>query len=191
MPVVCINRPNRTTPRVFKERDVGRIVAYARNDGANDAVLIAHIMEGFGRRQLFCVIFAILDLFNTGLFIGAILTILSGILSIITGIKFLLKGRTKFMTSAIKVLLFLLPKSWGTALASWLLWLGAAEVLVGALIAFISAIANNIALFNIAKTTCEAQVQPYAVPVNPLDVGDLEDKLENLVRELDKLGVLT
>jgi len=182
MPSVCINRPNRKKPRVYSERDVGRIVAYARQDGANDAVLIAQILAGFGQKEIGCAVFRVLDILNTAFFLGAIVGILKGILTLVKGIKIIAVGKKSKIATTI--LEFIIPDKFKEELALLLLFAGSVEVLFSSLIIFITAIANNVAIYLLAKGVCETYVADFNIPVEKLDLGDAKDILELTFEEI-------
>lgn len=187
MTIVCINRPNRSKPRFYTERDVGRIIAYARQDGANDAKLIAQILGAFGQKELGCAIFRILDVLNTAIFLGAILGILKGVLTLLKGIKIIATGKkSRIVTS---VLEFVIPKKFIDELAVLLLFIGATETAFSALIIFITGIANNVAIYLLAKGVCDTFVEEFTVPIEKLDLGDVSDVLELSFSELFDLIV--
>jgi len=171
---VC--RPNRTRIRVFTARDVGRIVAYARNDGAVDAEVIANILNAFGQKELGCAVFKILDILNTSVFLVAILGILKGLLTIFKAVKLIALGKkSRIVTS---VLEFVIPNRFKDELAILLLYIGSIELLFSSLTVFITAITNNVAVYLLAKGVCDTEVMPLSVDVESLDLGDLRDTLD-------------
>jgi len=157
---------------VYTARDVGRIVAYARNDGASDTLLWANILQAFGLRTLQCTAFKIFDVLNTAVFLTAILTILKGLISLIKFIKIIGFGKKSKLTLSVIELLW--PKAWSKSLAAFLFWTGSAEVVVGGTIVFVTAIANNVALYLLMKDICGAEVAPLSVDVQTLDTGNLQ-----------------
>ena len=182
MPLKCYDKPNRKHPRVFSARDVGRITAYARQDGANDAELIANILAAFGQKDIGCAVFRILDVLNTAIFLGAIVTILKGVVTFFKGLKIFLTGKkTKIATS---ILEFIVPERFKHELAAFLLFIGSVETLFGTLIIFLTSIANNVAIYLLAKGVCDTFVQDYPIEVERLDLGDLKDILDTTWTEL-------
>lgn len=55
MPIVCVNRPNRTKARVFTAKDVRRIAKYAVDDGADAAEIFAGVGVSLGLGYLLCI----------------------------------------------------------------------------------------------------------------------------------------
>jgi hypothetical protein len=55
VPIVCINRPNRSKARVFTARDVGRIARYAQEDGAIDVEILARVLVNLNYHEEFCL----------------------------------------------------------------------------------------------------------------------------------------
>lgn len=47
MPIVCVNRPNRSRPRRFRQSDVVRIFGYAVDSGEDARIMIRAIIERF------------------------------------------------------------------------------------------------------------------------------------------------
>lgn len=174
---VCYNRPDRKRPRVYTEKDVGRILAYARNDGASDVLLIAYIMQSFGLRKVQCVIFKVLDVLNTAFFLGALIGMLKGVIYIIKGLRMLTTGRRGIATA---VLDMVVPKKYLKQLGAFYLWTGSVEAVFSATIIFLTAIANNVALYLLMKGVCDAEVAPLRVPVQNIDVGDLGDRMDEI-----------
>lgn len=54
MPIVCVNRPNRTRRRVFTARDLERISRYAKNEGESSENILASIAVGTDNVVLLC-----------------------------------------------------------------------------------------------------------------------------------------
>ena len=175
----------RKTPRVYSERDVGRIVAYARNDGADDIKLIAYILQSFGLRSIQCLGFKILDILNTAVFLTAILAVLKGILSVSKGLKILALGKKSRLT--LNIIEQLLPARFNKSLAAFLLWTGSVELAAGTLIIFFTSIANNVALYLLMKGACEAEIMPLKVEVESLDVKTLFEDINDAVTVLETI----
>lgn len=177
--------PKRKRPRVYTEKDVGRIVAYARNDGASDVLLWAYILQSFGLRNLQCLGFKILDILNTAVFLTAILAVLKGILSVAKGLKILALGKKSRLT--LNIIEQLLPERFNRSLAAFLLWTGSVELAAGTLIIFFTSIANNVALYLLMKGVCEAEVSPLKVEVTPIDTRTLLADIEDAVTVLESI----
>lgn len=174
---VCFIRPARKQPRVYSERDVGRIVAYARNDGANDTLLIAYILQSFGLRTLQCTLFKILDVLNTGFFLGAIITTLNGIITLLKGLKLL---RTAKRATIPGLLELFVPKKWLGGLGVFYLYIGALSAIAGAGVVFFTALANNVALYLLMQGVCDAEPALLKVPVKRIDIGDFTARLDEV-----------
>lgn len=181
----CYNKPNRKQPRVFTARDAGRVVAYARNDGANDAELMANIAQAFGQREMLCLLFQILDILNTAAFLAGLLGILKGMQSLMKAIKILATGKVSRLT--LSFIELVMPARFAVSLATFLLYIGSAEIIAGGLIVFVTGISNNLSLYLLMKHSCELEIKPLNVQVDDLDVGLLADTVEhvkNVVKEL-------
>jgi len=177
--------PKRKKARVYSEKDVGRILAYARNDGADDIKLVAYILQSFGLRNIQCLGFKILDILNTAVFLTAILAVLKGILSISKGLKLLALGKKSRLT--ISIIEHLLPARYNKSLAAFLLWTGSVELAAGTLIIFFTSIANNAALYLLMKGVCEESVDPLSVDVEGLDVSTLFEDISDAVTVLETI----
>ena len=186
MPIVCVNRPNRSRKRVFTERDVGRIIAYAREDGADDILLVANILQGLGLRRLVCVLFELLNVLSRSLFLGALLSGISNALVVIKALKILATGRRSTIPGILELVV---PKRWLGGLGVFLLGIGTVGVFLSASLAFISALAQNIQLFLLARGACRLELPPPPVTVGPIRVGSLIDDLEALVKALQSEGM--
>lgn len=182
---VCFIRPRRKRPRVYTAKDVGRIVAYARNDGAPDILLTAYILQAFGLRKMQCLLFKVLDILNTAIFLTAILTVLKGLVSLVKGFKILALGKKSRLT--LNIIEQLLPNRFNKSLAAFLLWTGSIELAAGTLIIFITAIANNVALYLLMKGVCEAEIQELNVELKPIDNTSLYDDINDAITVLQQL----
>ena len=186
MPIVCVNRPNRQERRPFTARDAGRIVAYAKHDGATDEDLILHLAEGLGIKPVLCAILRVLDVLNTGFFIVAILGALRAVLTILKGLKFFAGagGRSIVITG---ILEYVIPRRFWIRMGGFLIYLGLAELVVNAAIAFATAIANNVSLYNLIKYGCERNTPGYSPSREPVNFGTLVPDLNALADALRKI----
>jgi len=179
---VCFYRPARKKPRVYTERDVGRIVAYARNDGAHDALLIAYILQSFGLRSLQCLLFRVLDILNTAVFLSAILLLLKGMAGLLKVMKIVTLGKKSRVTLSLIEQFW--PTKWTKSLAAFLLWTSSAELAIGTSIIFITAISNNVALYLLMKGVCDAEVAPLSVEIETIDTHGLFEDIGDAVTVL-------
>lgn len=184
---VCFIRPSRKAKRVYSERDVGRIVAYARNDGAHDALLIAYILQSFGLRKMQCLIFKVLDILNTAIFLSAILLLLKGFAGMVKLIKILTFGKKSRVTLSLIEQVW--PSKYIKSLAAFIAWTSAAELAVGTVTIFITAISNNVALYLLMKDVCGAEVAPLRVEVQTLDTAGLYDDISDGIKVLESIIV--
>lgn len=175
--------PKRKRARLYSEKDVGRIVAYARNDGADDIKLIAYILQSFGLRNIQCLGFKILDILNTAVFLTAILAVLKGLLSISKAAKILALGKKSRIT--LSIIEQLLPARFNKSLAAFLLWTGSVELAAGTLMIFFTSIANNVALYLLMKGVCEEQLDPLKVDIQSLDVKSLFEDISDAITVLE------
>lgn len=174
MPIVCIDRPNRTKKRVYTERDVGRIIRYARQDGADDALILAYVAQAFELRELPCLMFRILDTLNQVFFLEAILGALTGMLTMLKALKILRTGRRSTIPGFLELIL---PKKWLGSLGKFLLAIGAAQVIVGVALGFVSSIANNVSLLVLMGRICGAETFTQGPSVEKLEIGGLQEQL--------------
>jgi len=177
--------PKRSKPRVYSAKDVGRIVAYARNDGAPDILLMAYILQSFGLRNIQCLLFKVLDILNTAFFLSAILLMLKGMSSILKAVKILTLGKKSRLT--ISVLEQLWPTKFTKSLAAFLLWTGSAELAIGTTITFLTAVSNNVALYLLMKGVCEAEIDPLNVGLEPVDTSTLYEDINDAVTVLQQI----
>lgn len=180
----CTRVPNRSSPRVFNERDCGRIISHAREDGANDTLLVAYILQAFGLREIFCFLFSILDILNKSLFLSALITILQGLINLLKVAKIAVTGRTSFLKSAVE---FLIPKRFLGQWAKLLLFIGASQIVVGGMLVFITSLANNIDLTSFMKSVCNAPTRPFVIPVSDLPLGTLFKSFVDLKIQMEEI----
>jgi hypothetical protein len=127
-------------------------------------------------------LFRILDVLNTAFFLGAIIGILKGVISILKGLKIIVTGKkARLLGSLVEILI---PDRFKNQLAAFLLWTGGAELALSSLVIFITAIANNVAIYLLAKGVCDTEVNPYGVEVSALDIGDIPDVLDMTWQQL-------
>jgi hypothetical protein len=162
-------------------------LTYARRDGAPDALIIAYILEGFGVKVLSCFVFKVLDVLNSAFFLGAIVTLLKGLLSLIKGLKLLVTGTKSVIP--ISILEVLVPKRYVLPLGAFLVWVGSLEIVISGFIIFLTGIANNTALYLIAKGVCESDTAVYTTFKPPLSVGALAGSLDALREVLAEPGL--
>lgn len=184
MPLVCYNKPNRTYRRTFTARDVGRITAYARDTGASDVEILAQIAKAFGLKDIACLIYQILDILNTGVFLGAIIGILKGIQYLVKGVKLLGVPARSLLTSALTLIL---PKAWIVGLGAFFLVIGAVEIMISIALVGLTSIANGASVYLIMKGICNTSTPDFNVSNRDLEVGSLKKDLNNIIKSIKKL----
>jgi len=132
-----------------------------------------------------CLLFKVLDILNTAIFLTAILTVLKGLVSLVKGFKILALGKKSRLT--LNIIEQLLPNRFNKSLAAFLLWTGSIELAAGTLIIFITAIANNVALYLLMKGVCEAEIQELNVELKPIDNTSLYDDINDAITVLQQL----
>lgn len=187
MPLKCYYKPERKRKRTYTARDVGRIVWYAREDGVEEGLLIAYILLGFGARQVMCTFWAILDLLNVQFFVGAILGILNGLLTLMTGLKYLTARYRSIPTTVGRFLLLLLPEKYRSSVALVLVYIGAIEILLSTAVAYLTAIINNVTMLNLVRQACTADTKRFNFEVDPIDLGDLPSQTVRVLQDLEVL----
>lgn len=182
MPIVCIERPNRTTVRRFTERDAGRIVNEIRRNGGNDSLLLAYLLQAYGLRSLFCVMLRTVDILNGAVFVGAMLSLLSGLITFLKGLKILLTGGRGNIISGI--IQFLVPKKYLGQLGIFLTSLGALQALAASGVAFFSALTNSVVLFQMVKGACDVPITSFKSESAGFDLEELDAALSELQRDI-------
>jgi hypothetical protein len=162
------------------------VVAYARFSKDSDPLIFAYVMQAFGVRGLSCAILKFLDLLNNAIFLTALLGLMKAILTIIKGLKFVLKIQpSRFLTVA--VIEHLIPKKWYVSYGSFLLWTGSIEAIISAGLIFVSAIANNVTLYALVKASCETEIEPFPVEPAPMELGNLLADLTTFLSSFDDI----
>lgn len=110
MPIVCIDRPNRTKVRTFSAKDVGRIACKAVEAGESPAEIVKQLEECLGKQL--CdrerIRQELLDYLNSFEAFFDVLSILAGV---VIGILVpMLKWGTKILKLGLNRVLKLLPK---------------------------------------------------------------------------------
>ena len=95
MPIVCINRPNRSERRVFRCSDVRRISRYAVASGESPECILNGMLDELGYKESVCRVLGVVryikDIKENAVYVA----VLSALITIISGISSILKRRDR------------------------------------------------------------------------------------------------
>lgn len=117
MPIVCINRPKRSKPRLYNCKDVERIIRYAlRNPDVSKRCVVTAVLDATDTRTGICEMVKLWrllrDLQDNAFFVA----ILSAIITIISGLSAIIRGGGRRRTG----LLGIAAAAPAAGLAAWL-----------------------------------------------------------------------
>jgi len=93
MPVVCINRPNRSKPRLYNCKDVARIVRYALNNpDVTKRCVVTAVLEATDTKTGICEMVKLWRLIRELQDSAFFVAILSALITIISGISAVIRG---------------------------------------------------------------------------------------------------
>lgn len=95
MPIVCINRPNRSKPRRYTCQDVRRIVRYAMLAGVSGNCIVNEVLEETGQKEAICKIFQVIRLIKEVRDSAVFLAVLGALITIVRGIIIIFGGDTR------------------------------------------------------------------------------------------------
>lgn len=103
MPIVCINRPNRTKRRVFRCADVRRITRYAVASGETPECILNGMLDELGYKESVCTIIKIIRVVRDIKENAAYVAVLSALITIISGISSILRRRDRAALAGVVV----------------------------------------------------------------------------------------
>lgn len=173
--------------RKITARDAARLVAYARRDGANDVELLKLLFFAFGLGNAPETIAKTILVLTTGFAIGAIIGILKGIKYFIKGGKLILDSDLSMIPSGVmdfivKYILRVEKKDLPTY-GTFLMWYGAIEASISAMILFMTAIADNYVYAKFIQKVADYNIEsPLKLKFTPpaLDLGLFEESPEDI-----------
>lgn len=98
MPIVCIERPNRTKRRVYRCSDVGRITRYALKEGADKSCVFNSVIDELQYKETLCKILKVIRLVREIKDNAVYIAVLSALITIISGISSILRRRDRAQT---------------------------------------------------------------------------------------------
>lgn len=158
--------------RSYTARDVGRIAAAAREDGANDADMIAYLLEAFGVGRFGCAAYKFMQFSQNVVLITAIIGILQGTLTLYAGWKKLRMGTPVRFTR--NIIDLLIPKRYKDSYAAILAYIGATEIALNALVAILTLLSNAQPLFYLIEDICIKERKALGLARDPNTLGPLE-----------------
>lgn len=109
---VTYKRPNRTKPRVFTEKDVGRIARYCKEDGGSDLKILALVAVNLKLGWIFCVaansLSNVISILNVLAKVGSALAVsrlIDFILTVLTSGAFKRLAKVKGLAAIVVVLI--------------------------------------------------------------------------------------
>lgn len=168
-----MKKPKRRRKRHFTAKDVGRIVAYARRDGADDAVLARYIIYAMGMGEVPCLVGKFMLLAASAIFLSAIAKLARAFVYIYRGIKVLNdvgQWTSTFFFELIATIEIELDIEFATVTkGQWLVWLGTLQAGMASLILLFDSFAENIVYLRFADKICSTKIErkPFKIIPKP------------------------
>lgn len=134
--------------RKITARDAARLVAYARRDGANDIELLKYLFYAFGLANAPEALAKTFLIFTTSIALGAIIGVLKGLKYFIKGFKLVMDSDLSIIPSGVMDFIvkhiLRLERDQLPTYGVFLMWFGAIETTLSAIILFFTALADNL-----------------------------------------------
>lgn len=199
---VCCKTKNRNSKNRAKKkrkitaRDAARLVAYARRDGANDIELLKYLFYAFGLGNAPETLAKIFVIFTTGIAVGAMIGILKGLRYLMKGFKLVMDSDLSMIPSSIMdfIVKYILriEKADLPSYGVFLMWFGALETTLSALILFLTAIADNMVYGQFIQKVADYNLaNPLKLKFTPpaIDFGLWEEDPETVSKTQEMLDV--
>jgi len=182
-------RERKRAARPYTARDVGRVLLYAREDGAKDEDIIGYILDAYGQPSIACAAFKVTNYLQDVAQLMAVVSMLRGIATVAGGIKKLTTraGWTKVFAFTERFI----PERYAPTYGALMVYVGGMEVLAAAAVEFSILVGNarsvNVMLGKICAADRKALGVKYemeSVPVFELLWASLklwDDTMERII----------
>jgi len=162
--------------RHFTALAAGRVVAYARRDGADDALLAKYLIYSFGVGNIPCLISQAVNIAANAILLGVVFKFLRGLSFIYRGLMLIRESAAvEYVGLLFSDLYALLQAEYGWAFIAltkgeWLVWVGSIQSGLAALIIFLDSFADQIVYFRFGDKVCSTKIEehPYRITPKPL-----------------------
>jgi hypothetical protein len=178
----------RKRKRHFSARDAARCVAYARRDGANDVELLKYLFYAFGLGNAPEAIAKTVMIFSTSIALGAVIGVCKGIKYFIKGAKLVFDSDLSIIPSGVMDFIIKhilrLERDQLPTYGVFLLWFGAIETTMSAIILFFTSLADNLFYASFMQKIADHKLQtPLKLKFTPpsIDFGLWEGEDEETI----------
>ena len=158
--------------RSYTARDVGRIAANAREDGANDADMVAYLLEAFGVGRFGCALYELMQFTQNVAMFGAVIGLLRGAITLLAGMRKLSKVSPVRFTAG--VIDLLIPKKYKTSYGAVLAYVGATEVVLNGVMSMLILLSNSHPLYKLSESVCKGERKALGLKRIPEPLGPID-----------------
>jgi hypothetical protein len=162
----------RRKKRHFTAKDVGRVTAYARRDGADDAVLAKYIIAAMGMGEVPCIISEVMLLVANAVLIAVIYKLFRGLSYIAQGLLSLSTAfqEISWTSTFFFELVATIEVEFGIEItimskAEWLIWIGSIQSSLAAMILFFDSYQDTIIYFRFLDKICGTKIERNPFPI--------------------------
>lgn len=167
--------------RHFTALDAARCVAYARRDGADDALLAKYLIYAMGAGTVPCLMAQWFNLAKNAILLGVILRLIKGINYLVGGLRLLFaESGAVVVGEFFKDMAYFLETTFGIDIAigiteaEFLIMVGGVQAGLAAIVLFFDNLAQNLMYFRFGDKVCEKKIpaKPYRIEPKPLFSND-------------------
>jgi hypothetical protein len=163
----------RRKTRHFTAKDVGRVTAYARRDGADDAVLAKYIISAMGMGEVPCIISEVMLLASSAVLWFVVFKLVRGLIYIVEGLNTLTAAfqEISWTGTFFYELIATIEVEFGIEItimskAQWLIWIGSIQATLASMILFFDSYQDTIVYFRMLDKVCQTKIErkPFPIP---------------------------
>lgn len=163
---------NRRKTRHFTAKDVGRVTAYARRDGADDAILAKYIISAMGMGEVPCIISEVMLLASSAVLWFVVFKLVRGLMFIAQGLLTLTTAfqEISWTGTFFYELVATIEVEFGIEItiiskAQWLIWVGSIQATLSAMILFFDSYQDTIVYFRMLDKVCQTKIERKPFPI--------------------------
>lgn len=183
-------RKEHKATRHFTALDAARCVAYARRDGADDALLAKYLIYSMGAGAVPCLMSQWFNLAKDAILIGVVLRLIKGINYLVSGLRLLFaESRAVAVGEFFSDIAYFLKSTFGIDIAlgiteaEFLITVGGIQAGLAAIVLFFDNLAKNIIYFRFGEKVCEKKIDANPFRITPKELFSNDD-INTVKREL-------
>lgn len=176
--------------RHFTALDAARCVAYARKDGADDALLAKYLIYAMGAGAVPCLLAQWFNLAKDAILLGVILRFIKGINYLVSGLRLLfIEARAVAVGEFFSDIAYFMESTFGIDIAiviteaEFLIAIGGIQAGLSASVLFFDNLAKNIIYFRFGEKVCEKKIEAEPFRITPKQLFSNDD-IKTIKREL-------